>query len=335
MYCARIRAEFSIMIPEIVNKKQEQIILICIVISLLLHIAVLLFYLNQKSDFSSFKKQLAIAPKKSTKPIYMTKTPPQPPAHRVHRAGTGTDAPKTEKALSMGTPQIQPPSMTPPVPHPPQQTPTPPTEPTPPKKIEKKAEQHLKQKKIITSPSGRIPMQQFFQDAIDEEQIQEQDTTSLKSALHFLAPQHIYAAMKQQAVDAPPTNGVAKQYGESKYLHYNQKIYQALQQSMNLLANRLSKNKYEEIMYNVQQPTRIRFALDQQGKLKGISILINSGNMLYDKLAYQIVTEGSYPPIPKSFNMHTTYHTYGIILMYDGARSYDNNIGVSPYLEGE
>ena len=171
------------------------------------------------------------------------------------------------------------------------------------------------QKRTFTSPTGKLPMQKFFQDAIDEEDQYQQSAAS--STLDFLSPQNMYQAMRQRATEASAP-GVAEQYGDLKYLHYNQKVYQALQQSMSILASRLSQNQHKTLLEGVDHPTRIRFALDQNGKIKGISIILSSGNPSYDSVAYQIVKDASYPPIPKSFDMHTTYHTYGIVLYYTG-----------------
>ncbi|KKP95183.1 MAG: hypothetical protein US13_C0011G0028 [candidate division TM6 bacterium GW2011_GWE2_36_25] len=277
--------------------------------------------------------------------MLMMKQPPAQPqsTHRVHRAGTGLDAPKTDKALAMGGQQIplQPPIQAPEM----KERPLMPQEP-----VQEKSPQTTPEKKTVTektptkpkespsrtftSPSGKVPMQRFFQDAIDEAERTEQDIKTNKKSLSFLSPQNIYQAMRQRATEMTASSpGVAEQYGEFKYLHYNQKVYQALQQSMSIIANRLSQQQHDMLLHNIQHPTRIRFALDQQGQLKGIAIILASGNPAYDSLAYQIVKEASYPPIPKSFNMHTTYHTYGIVLYYNGVPQ--DNFGVSPYLEGE
>ena len=168
----------------------------------------------------------------------------------------------------------------------------------------------------------------------DKKMLNSEDIKTNKKSLSFLSPQNIYQAMRQRATEMTASSpGVAEQYGEFKYLHYNQKVYQALQQSMSIIANRLSQQQHDMLLHNIQHPTRIRFALDQQGQLKGIAIILASGNPAYDSLAYQIVKEASYPPIPKSFNMHTTYHTYAIVLYYNGVPQ--DNFGVSPYLEGE
>ena len=314
------------------NRKQKLYILICVAISILLHLLLLILNLFFEHKVPTFQKIAAPIQQKSN-PIMMMQQPPNPPMHRIHRAGTGEQAPRTEKALSMGQPSAP---MTPPMPA--QTTPPSQHERT---SAEKKAEKApakknkpQKQTRTFTSPTGRVPIQQFFQDAIDEDNTPEQDTKELKKALYFLSPQHLYETMRKQAVETPSSSGgVAEQFGNTKYLHYNRKVYEGLQQAMNLIVSRLSQAQYKMTIDQIQHPTRIRFALDQNGKLLGLTIVLSSGNRAYDAMASQIVQDASYPPIPKSFNMHTTYHTYGIVLFYDGPPRDD--MGVSPYLEGE
>jgi len=125
---------------------------------------------------------------------------------------------------------------------------------------------------------------------------------------------------------------VQNQYGDMRFLHYNRKIYQALQQSMSIVMGGISPAQYRAVMDGVRTPTRINFALDQNGQVISITIGHASGNLRYDNLAIKIVKEASYPTIPKSFELHTTYHHYGILLFDPGS---DANIGVSPFLEGE
>lgn len=124
------------------------------------------------------------------------------------------------------------------------------------------------------------------------------------------------------------------QYGDPRFLHYNSKIYHALQQSMSIVINTLSAMQYRNALDGVRSPTRIRFALDREGAVISIVITRSSGNMRYDNLSYKIVQEASYPSIPKSFGLSVTYHQYGILL-YDVGPGPHQNIGVSPYLEGE
>jgi len=304
------------MIPEM-NRKQKSLIFICIAISLLLHIMLIVIniILNKGAPRTAKQSQ---TPKQTTMTIMK-------PTRRIHRAGTGKQAPQTTKVLTP-TPQparpVRPPRST----RQPQQAPE-----QSDKKTSAKKKQPKKQKRTFTSPTGRIPMQQFFQDALDEQQVKD-ETIETKKVLSFLSPQHLYQAMRQNAMNTQ-SDGTTTQYGDLKYLHYNRKVYQALQQSMNLMVSRLSREQYKMALEDIQHPTRIRFALDQDGKLAGLTVVLSSGNYRYDALAYQIIQEASYPPIPKSFNMHTTYHTYGIILYYDGAPH--DRIGVSPYLEGE
>lgn len=130
------------------------------------------------------------------------------------------------------------------------------------------------------------------------------------------------------------SGGVASQYGDPRFLFYNRKIYQALQQSMNIEVQKLTNVQFGRMMHGVKAPTRIRFALDADGHIKDVRVVESSGNYYYDILSQAIVKEASYPPIPRSFGMHTTYHAYGIILYHDASIPSDT-IGVSPYLEGE
>jgi TonB family protein len=319
------------MISEIIHNRKQRLILLCVLLSILVHVGfVALNFFHQFNNAQPFNSP----PQKKPKPMMMMQQPPQP-MHRVHRAGTGKNAPKTDKALGMGQQQV--PIQAPPMK---QRTPPPPTQelqkPQPieqkqtPKKPPLKKKDVKMQKRTFTSPSGKLPMQKFFQDAIDEEDQRQQDAA--QQSLDFLSPQSIYQAMRQRAAEASAP-GVAEQYGDLKYLHYNQKVYQALQQSMSINVNRLSQQQHKMLIEGVDHPTRIRFALDQNGKIKGMSVTLSSGNPSYDSIAHQIVKDASYPPIPKSFDMQTTYHTYGIVLYYTGAPQ--PNFGVSPYLEGE
>ncbi len=103
---------------------------------------------------------------------------------------------------------------------------------------------------------------------------------------------------------------------------------------MDIVLSSLTPAVYRAALDGVRYPTRIRFTLDQDGQLTSITIARSSGNPRYDNLSYKIVQEASYPSIPKSFGLHTTYHNYNILL-YDVGPGPHANIGVSPYLEGE
>jgi TonB family protein len=129
-------------------------------------------------------------------------------------------------------------------------------------------------------------------------------------------------------------SNVQRQYGDQRFLHYNRKIYQALQQSMDLVMRTLSMAQYQAAMDGVRAPTRINFSLDQNGQLVTVSVARSSGNIRYDNLAQKIIRDAAYPSIPKSFELRTTYHHYGILLFDPGPGARDT-IGVSPYLEGE
>ncbi len=319
------------MISEIIHNRKQRLILLCVLLSLLVHLGfIALNFVHQFNNAQPFSSPA----QKKPKPMMMMQQPPQP-MRRVHRAGTGKNAPRAAKALSMGQQvPIQAPTMQQRTPPPQTQEPQKKTQPTEQKQIPQKPKTKKKdvkmQKRTFTSPSGKLPMQQFFQDAIDEEDRYKQNAA--QQALDFLSPQSIYQAMRQRASEASAP-GVTEQYGDLKYLHYNQKVYQALQQSMSINVNRLSQQQHKMLIEGVDHPTRIRFALDQNGKIKGISVILSSGNPSYDSITHQIVKDASYPPIPKSFDMQTTYHTYGIVLYYTGAPQ--PNFGVSPYLEGE
>ena len=130
------------------------------------------------------------------------------------------------------------------------------------------------------------------------------------------------------------TSQTQSQYGDPRFLHYKSKIYRALQQSMDIVLSSLTQAVYRAALDGIRYPTRIRFALDQDGQLISITIVRSSENPRYDNLAYKIIQEASYPSIPKSFGLHTTYHNYNILL-YDIGPETHANIGVSPYLEGE
>jgi len=316
-----------VMIVIKISHKQKSLIFVCIALSILLHIVLIIVnIIFNPSIPTAIKKTF---PSKKQAPMTMLK---QPPPRRLHRAGTDKQAPKTTKPLA----PTQQPAGQPPI-VPPQSRPVQPPQEQPkkeaPKPKAKKTEQKIepkKEKRTPTTQASKRGIQKFFQDAIDKEAASQERSES-KNSLHFLSPQHLYEAMRKNATQEQP--GATQQFGELKYLHYNQKVYQALQQSMNLVVSRLSRDRYTMALDKIQHPTRIRFALNKDGKLIGVSIVLSSGNVQYDAVAQRIVQEGSYPPIPKSFNMHTTYHTYGIVLYYDGAPR--DQIGVSPYLEGE
>ncbi len=359
------------MIAEIRSSRKLQLVLACIIFSLFLHVVMVYFNIvfNKVQDYPApeLKK---IPPRIQTKqkPMTMMKQPPQP-TRRIHRAGTSKQAPKTEKALAPQKPKqaLPLPSAAQPTPQPPQQKPpepkqepkqAPPKQVSPeqvspkqvsPERIKPKQTQqaHPKQrikkttqKKEPKPPrqkpvSGRPAMKKFFEDSLKEEQTSSERATQTddeRKTLSFLSPNNLYHSMRERALTQPQP-GIAEQYGDMKYLHYNQKIYQALQQAMNIVVRNLPRAQYQSALESIQHPARIRFAVDKNGKLKGLSLVTSSGNPYYDMIAQQVIREASYPPIPKSFNMNTTYHTYGIILYNDG--SPQNNLGVSPYLEGE
>jgi|GEM_PF-1851985 len=127
---------------------------------------------------------------------------------------------------------------------------------------------------------------------------------------------------------------ISSQYGDPRYLHYNSKIYHALQQSMDVVMSGINPAYYRTVMDGITRPAGIRFALDQEGQVKFLHVARSSGNVRYDILATKIVQEASFPSIPKSFGFHTTYHNYNILL-YDVGPGPHANIGVAPYLEGE
>lgn len=127
--------------------------------------------------------------------------------------------------------------------------------------------------------------------------------------------------------------GADAQYGDPKYLFYNRKVYQGLQQSMMIQMQQVTTVQMARLTHGLQAPTAVRFALDERGRVKDARVVRASGNYYYDTLALAIVKEASYPPIPRSFGMHTTYYTYSIILFDSGYAP--DTVGVSPYIEGE
>lgn len=168
--------------------------------------------------------------------------------------------------------------------------------------------------------------------------------TTAPASLSFLAPQHFQDMMRQNilAPDDEPiggigepgvSGGVARQYGDPKYLHYNSKVYTAIQQSLDVEMSQLSYAAYAALLEGVKRPARVRFSLDRDGKPHDIHISLSSNNARYDALVLRIIAQASFPAIPRSFNMHTTYQDRGIILYNDGTPH--EHIGVSSYLDGE
>jgi hypothetical protein len=344
-------------IAEIRSNRRLQLIIICIALSILLHLIIIYINLTLKPTPDT----APLFPPSKQKPMTILKRPPAktqpappptPPHRRIHKAGTSTHAPKTEQALTPDpthTPQatkIPTPTQVPQVPpSTPQPSLTPPKQPM---AKPTKPPEAAKNIPVTEKPRPtRRPMQRFFDDAIKKEQqrialytkpddapFDKTDDhaapTKEYSSLSFLAPDNIYTDMRSKVVHQP---GIAEQYGDLKYLHYNRKIYQALQQSINIALRNLSQNQYNATFESIQRPARVRFSLDKNGRPHHIRITMSSGNAHYDTLVQNIVQSSAFPPIPQSFNMHTTHHAYGVIL-YDDGKSHEN-IGVSPYLEGE
>lgn len=377
------------MISELSSRQKYAIIIVGILVSLIMHVAILDVRFNSHSWIKALIAPATPTPLTqplfSQKPITMTThvphaprvhaprtaqkpvpTPPisptqlaapqaqEPPAptHRVYRAGTGFDAPQTDKPLATAsaghvkksaaapTQQQLPKQVLIPTP-----TATHPTISTQPHQDTSQFNPnrfpiviHEKAEHTATAPiphPSPVPAQHST------------PTPQAPNAFSFLA-QNKFNEIIQSDATGDNTNenthtnntngfgsrsGVHEQYGDPRFLHYNSRVYSALQQSMNISLSRINQRYYHMILEDTHTPTRIRFALDQDGTVVQATITRSSGNQHYDALAKTIVQEASYPPIPASFNMHTTYHQYGIILYNDG--TLNDHVGVSPYLEGE
>ena len=108
------------MISEIIQNRKQRIILLCLLFSLLIHLGFIA--LNFVHQFNN-AEPLTFPTAQKPKPMMMMQKPPQS-MHRMHRAGTGKNAPKTEKALGMGqSVPIQAPQMQQRTPPPQQQKP--------------------------------------------------------------------------------------------------------------------------------------------------------------------------------------------------------------------
>lgn len=160
---------------------------------------------------------------------------------------------------------------------------------------------------------------------------QEQALVSQKNQqmLDFLAPQPMYEYMRQKAINSAAYSN--DQYGDPRFFHYNQKVSKALRQSININKNHYSQQQILAILGEAKRPTRLRISLDKDGKVTSIRLLVSSESERFDAMTYQFIRDASFPPIPASFNMHTTYHNMEII-------PHGTGYGVdtiSPYLEGE
>lgn len=303
-------------------------------------------------------------------PIQQTSVPQiQPVGRHRYRVGTGFDAPDTDYALALGekTPdgrggtksvEGQRVEQRPDVNERAESLPMPASMPA----------EHAHAQQAITDlhsddaplMAGRAPVRVAGETAqLVQAPVQQQPTplagtpsalrtpTALRtpSVLSFLSQQRFTDMMRQNILanqdDAPAggigmpghSGGMAQQRGDPKYLHYNSKVYTAIQQSMDVTVAQLSRGQHAALLDGVKHPARVRFALDSDGKPHDIRISVASGNERYDALVLSIIAQASFPSIPRSFDMRVTYHNYGIILYADGTPR--EHIGVAPYIEGE
>lgn len=206
----------------------------------------------------------------------------------------------------------------------------------------------------VSSIAGRVPIRVIGADGatFEQQEVGDGDRTvepvrrqaGAPAALSFLAPQQFQDRMRQQilAPDDEPiggigvpgvSGGVAQQRGDPKYLHYNSKVYTAIQQSMDFVMSQLSHAAYKAMLEEIKHAARVRFSLDADGKPHDVRISLSSGNARYDAIVIRIIEQASFPSIPRSFNFHMTYQDCGIILYDDGTPH--ERIGVSSYIEGE
>lgn len=276
--------------------------------------------------------------------------------HKILRAGTSLDAPDTTHALGVldgpgfadGIPQAMPKPVAP--------TPTPasniqhhtqPAQRTP-KNVKNPGHAELARtheaQNIIEAPN-RPMLTTFVRDGTTHDQGPSEPTLEYTTAqqnqqpltnLNFLRDDNVYESIREGAINQQRNGrpaGSPAQYGEIKYLHYNQRVYTAMQESMNILMRTMRAAQYRAIMQDICTPTRVRFCLNRNGKLEYAQIAVPSSNPLYDQVALKIIEEASFPSIPSSFNLEKTYFTYGILLYEDDGGHYE--IGVSPFLEGD
>ena len=313
--------------------------------------------------------QPALMPTQTSAPFIPISAPaPTPPAgRRIHRVGTGFDAPDTEQALALGektpdgrggTPHAQKV-----IAHNQQPVTVPIMDmpPVPSGAHEPEFAEHGRESQQGAAPTfddapsmtGRVPV--YGAGAGERKPAESAPNSAVASALSFLSNQRFTDMMRQNilanqddtsdgaqsfenqrvgGIGMPGrSGGVAQQYGDPKYLHYNSKVYTAIQQSMEVAMAQLSHRQYAAIIDGTKRAARVRFALDNTGAPQAIRIAVSSGNESYDTLVQRIIAEASFPSIPQSFNMHATYHNYGIILYADGTSR--EHIGVSPYIDGE